>query len=171
MRYVPAVAFLAIAILTSAIGQASDKPKLKEPNEIKIYCPVVGLPGLKTECRCPSGYCSLKPKDTLTAEYQGGKIRFCCGNCVKMFKEAPAKFAVTANHQLVATKQAKQIACPNCGSTVSYVTPLDVGGITVGFCPECNDKAKAASPDERVKMVFSEKAFARGFETPSAKKK
>ena len=168
MRYLSIITLLGLALLTGAIGQASNPPD--EVKVIKIYCPIVGLPGLKTDCGCPGGYCSLKPSDKGTLEYQGGQLRFCCGRCAKMFKEMPAKFAVTANHQLVATKQAKQVKCPNCGSAVAYAVPVDIAGVPVGFCPDCRAKVIQASAEERLAMAFGEKAFARGFVVNVAQK-
>src|SRR5262249_39873153 len=60
----------------------------------------------------------LWPEVTLkstTLDYKGAKLYFCCSGCPKEFQKSPAKFAANANHQLVATLQAKQTSCPLCG--------------------------------------------------------
>lgn len=153
--------------LFTATLSAQSQPA-KDEKTVKFYCPVAGFPETK-ECLCKGGYCSLKPKATLTAEYKGGKLQFCCAMCIDDFKKTPAKFAVVANHQLVATGQAVQIACPSCGGKVSEVSG-DVAGIKVQFCSaDCQKKVADATAKNRVEMVFADKAFVKGFEVRSKK--
>src|SRR5437868_4869827 len=96
------LAGLALFGQAGTVGQASDSPK--KDSKVQFFCPVVGLPD-GPSCPCASGYyCSLKPTDRHTLEHKGAKLQFCCAGCVKVFKDAPAKFAATANHQLVATQ-------------------------------------------------------------------
>ncbi len=95
-------------------------------------------------------------------DYKGGKVFFCCMNCPKTFKVDTAKFAAKANHQLVATKQAKQVACPFTGEAVDAATKIKVSGAEVAFCCDmCKGKAEAA--DDKVTLIFADKAFDKAF--------
>ena len=55
---------------------------------------------------------SKPAKEANAVEYKGGKVFFCCMGCPKKFTADTAKYATAANAQLVATGQAKQVACP-----------------------------------------------------------
>jgi YHS domain-containing protein len=112
--------------------------------------------------------CLVNPKAPAKAEksvdYKGGKVFFCCDNCPKAFAKDTAKFATKANLQLVQTGQAKQEKCPFSGADLNPDTAVKVGGVEVKFCCEkCQGKAKAASADEAVDLVFNDKAFDKGF--------
>jgi len=103
-----------------------------------------------------------------SVDYKGGKVFFCCQNCPKAFKADTAKFAAKANHQLVATKQAKQVACPFTGEAVDAATKIKVDGAEVGFCCDmCKGKAEASK--DKVNLIFSDKAFDKGFKVGEAK--
>ena len=97
-----------------------------------------------------------------TVDYKGAKVYFCCPNCPKAFTADTAKFAAKANHQLVATKQAKQTACPFSGEDVDPATKIKVAGTEVGFCCDmCKGKAEASK--DQVELIFNDKAFEKGF--------
>ncbi|MBM3994815.1 MAG: hypothetical protein FJ303_11780 [Planctomycetes bacterium] len=166
MRFVSVLSscLLAFALCAQpgAVGETSDAPK--EPAKVTYYCPVVGIPDA-TRCPCSSGYyCSLQPKPGVTADYKGVKLQFCCGGCVKTFKENPAKFAVSANHQLIARKIATQQKCPLCGDKHDPGVTATIGGLKINLCsPECLKKFTDAKPADRVNLVFGDQAFARGF--------
>jgi YHS domain-containing protein len=97
-----------------------------------------------------------------SVEYKGAKVFFCCMKCPKTFAADTAKFAAKANHQLVATKQATQKACPFSGQPVTAGTEIKVGNVEVGFCCEmCQGKAKAEK--DQVALIFSDAAFEKGF--------
>ena len=97
-------------------------------------------------------------------EYKGGKVFFCCGNCVKKFKADNAKFATMANHQLVQTGQFKQVKCPLTGRDVNDNNKVKVGSVTVGVCcGGCEGKVKKAEGKAQVELVFGDKAFKKGF--------
>ena len=104
-----------------------------------------------------------------SAEYKGANVFFCCGNCAGKFAEDPKKFAVKANHQLVATKQFEQKVCPFSGGDLNPETAVKLAGVKVAFCcNNCKGKVEAAEKDaEKLEMVFNDKAFEKGF----AKKK
>jgi YHS domain-containing protein len=98
------------------------------------------------------------------AEYKGGQVYFCCEGCPGAFAKDTKKFAAKANHQLVATHQAKQTGCPMSGEDLDAETAIEIGGVEVAFC--CNNCKKAASSkegDEQVDLVFGDKAFEKGF--------
>jgi hypothetical protein len=168
--YLLGLAGIALVAQADSSGQPADPAK--QESKVKLFCPVVGLPDAPC-CPCATGYyCSLKPRPGLTADYKGAKVQFCCGGCAKMFKEAPAKFAVTANHQLVATKQAKQEKCPLCGGKTDPDATIDIAGVKVALCSEgCRKKVVDAPAKDRPGMVFGEQPFARGFVVAAAKDK
>ena len=89
-----------------------------------------------------------------SADYRDGKVYFCCGGCAGKFAADTKKFATKANHQLVATKQYEQQKCPFSG-----------GKLKVAFCcNNCKGKVEGAEDDAaKVKMVFANKAFEKGF--------
>ena len=114
---------------------------------------------------------ATKPaKEGNSVDYKGGKVYFCCMNCPKAFAKDTAKFATSANKQLAATGQAKQVACPYTGKDVAEGTAVKVGGVEVGFCcMNCKGKTEKASAEEAVEMVFNDKAFDKGFKVGEKK--
>jgi hypothetical protein len=117
-------------------------------SECKILCPVSGKPAA----------------DDVTAKYRGGEVRLCCSGCVGVFAKDPAKFASKANYQLVATKQAVQVACPFSGGKLDPEAATEVQGTKVAFCCNgCKGKAEKAKGDDQLALLFSDKAFEKGF--------
>lgn len=115
------------------------------------------------EPKCPiSGKTANKDA---AVDYKGAKVFFCCNGCPAAFTKSPEKFAAKANEQLVGTSQAKQIACPISGRDVNPDMMAEVEGVEVRFCcAGCKGKVeKAASADEKRELVFSDKAFEKGF--------
>ena len=101
------------------------------------------------------------------SEYKEGKVYFCCDGCKGKFDKDKDKFATQANHQLVATKQYKQKACPLSGGDVNPEKTVKVNGVEVGFCcGNCQGKVAAAEGAEQLKLVFGDDAFKKGFEKP-----
>jgi YHS domain-containing protein len=95
-----------------------------------------------------------------TRDYKGGKVYFCCDNCPKEFDKDNAKYASKANAQLAATGQAKQAKCPISGQAVDATKELTVAGAKVQFCCDmCKGKVEKAKDDEKLELVFSDKAF------------
>lgn len=95
-------------------------------------------------------------------DYKGGKVYFCCMNCPKAFAADKTKFAAKANHQLVATGQATQKACPFSGEAVNADTKIKVSGAEVAFCCDmCKGKAEASK--EQIDLIFNDKAFDKAF--------
>ncbi len=95
-----------------------------------------------------------------TTDYKDGKVYFCCMGCEKNFKADTAKYSTKANHQLVATGQAKQLNCPISGEPISSDKFLEVGGAKVYFCCDnCRNQAGKASGEQQVNMLFGEAAW------------
>jgi YHS domain-containing protein len=143
------LAAVASAVLLSAGLYAADAVKLDG-----IKCVVAGKNAAKA--------------DNAVA-YKGGNVYFCCMNCPKEFAKVPTKFALTANNQLAATGQAKQMACPYTGKELAEGTAVKVGGVEVKFCCDMckgkTEKAEAAA----IELVFNDKAFDKGFKVPAKK--
>jgi uncharacterized pyridoxamine 5'-phosphate oxidase family protein len=98
------------------------------------------------------------------ATYKEGKVFFCCDNCKGKFekssKEDIAKMAHKANHQLVATKQYEQQACPMSGGKLDAATAIEVNGTKIAFCcKNCKGEAEKLKGDEQVQKLFSDEAF------------
>lgn len=129
---------------------------------------------LAEEVKLEGVKCIMNPKAAAKADksvdYKGGKVYFCCDMCPKGFAKDPAKHAAKANMQLVATKQAAQEKCPITGMATKADKTAKVGEIEVAFCCEnCQGKVKKASAEEAVDLVFSDKAFDKGFKVTAKK--
>ena len=136
------------AFVASFVG-AEDK------KEFKATCPVA-----KTKAA----------KEDKSAEYRGAKVYFCCGGCPEAFKKDTAKFSTRANMQLVQTGQAKQEKCPLSGGDLNADTKIKVGDAEVAFCcNNCKGKVEKATGDDQLALVYSDKAFDKGFKVEKAK--
>jgi hypothetical protein len=115
-------------------------------------------------------------KEDKSAEWKDGKVFFCCdgckGNFAKATKEEKEKIAHKANHQLVATKQYEQKACPISGGKVDASTAIKVGGTEIAFCcKNCKGDAEKMKPEEQVEKLFGDEAFKKAkFELVKEKK-
>lgn len=123
----------------------------------------------KAEINLENVKCLVAPTKAASAEkssdYKDGKVYFCCDGCKGKFEKDKEKFAKQANHQLVATKQFKQKACPLSGGDVNPEKTVKINGVEIGFCcGNCQGKVAAAEGDAQLELVFSEKAFKNGFE-------
>jgi uncharacterized pyridoxamine 5'-phosphate oxidase family protein len=111
-----------------------------------------------------------------SAAWKDGKVFFCCDNCKGKFdsasKEDKDKMAAKANHQLVATKQYEQQACPTSGGKLDASTAIEVGGTKIAFCcNNCKGAAEKLKGDEQVEKLFGEEAFKKAkFELVKEKK-
>jgi YHS domain-containing protein len=123
------------------------------------------------ELKCPvSGHAASKQH---AAEHNGGKVYFCCDKCAKAFAAKTTEFAAKANLQLVVSGQFKLVKCPLEGYALNPITAMEVGGVKVLFCCKgCKNEVRLAkSEDERIKLVFNDKAFKKGFEKISSGEK
>lgn len=136
------VALAVVALVAASTLRAADAPALK--------CPVSG-----------------KAVDaTKTVDFNGGKVAFCCGNCPKAFDADKAKFAAKANLQLVQSKQLTQVKCPLTGKDCAPDKSVEVDGVKVGLCcAGCLGKAKKASGDELITLIFGDTS--KGFKAAS----
>ena len=138
--------------LVLAVAAAMLLPRLTAEEKDKLNgakCPVAG---------------TKAAKEDKTADYRGAKVYFCCENCPKAFAKDTAKYANKANHQLAQTGQAKQEKCPLSGGDLNKDKTADVSGVKVTFCCEkCQGKVEKAKDDEKLELVFAEKAFDKGF--------
>jgi|ERR1700677_1478721 YHS domain-containing protein len=122
-------------------AKAADEPQLK--------CPVSGHDASKDHA----------------AKYKDGQVYFCCDDCPKAFEANTKKFAAPANAQLVASGQYKEVKCPFSGQKLNPDTKVSVAGVDVTFCcNNCKAKVTKANEKARVKMVFNDKSFEKGFE-------
>jgi YHS domain-containing protein len=108
--------------------------------------------------------CLMNPKAAAKAEksseWKDGKVYFCCSNCLGSFEGDKKKFASKANHQLIATKQVEQGACPFSGGPAKADQKVEFKGATVTFCcGNCKGKAEKMSDDEKLEGLFGEKAY------------
>lgn len=118
--------------------------------------------------------CVVAPKaasESKSADYRDGKVYFCCGGCAGKFAKDKDKYSTKANHQLVATKQYEQKVCPFSGGDLNPETEVAFAGVKVAFCCNgCKGKVESGADDEaKVKMVFANKAFEKGFEKKAKK--
>jgi YHS domain-containing protein len=128
------------AIFCVALAVAETSPAADSAG-VDLKCPVSGQPADKSHA----------------ADFNGGKVYFCCDNCPKAFAKDSAKHAAKANLQLVQTGQLKQVACPFSGQPTDPETAIDVGGVKVAFCcNNCKGKAEKAKGDEQLGMIFSD---------------
>lgn len=95
-----------------------------------------------------------------TSDWKDGKVFFCCDNCKGKFEGDKKKFAAQANHQLIASKQVEQKACPFSGGAVNKEKTVEFKGATMAFCCDnCKGKAEKMTDDQKVEELFGEKAY------------
>ncbi len=127
-------------------------------------CPAACAAAADKKC---SATCPISGKainKSVAVDYKGGKVFLCCPGCTGAFEKSTAKYTAKANLQLVATGQAKQAKCPLTGGNCNPDTATDVAGVKVSFCcGGCKGKVTKAKGDERIKLLFSDKAFAKSF--------
>ncbi|MEX2561180.1 MAG: YHS domain-containing protein [Pirellulales bacterium] len=133
------LAALVVTALAFSQSLVADDKKDSE-KEFSATCPVSGQPA----------------KEDKTVAYKGKKVYFCCENCPKAFEKDPKKFAVKANHQLLATGQMILVACPFTGRDLNPETAVKLGGAEVAFCcMNCKGKFDKAGDDEKLALVFT----------------
>ncbi len=97
-----------------------------------------------------------------SSDWKESKVYFCCGNCLKKFDGDKKSFASKANHQLIASKQVEQKACPFSGGELKKDFSVEFKGATVGFCCDgCKGKAGKMSDDDKMEKLFGEDAYAK----------
>lgn len=141
-------AFASLALVAGSV-LAADK-------EFKASCPVSG---------------KAASQDNAVA-FKGKEVYFCCENCPTAFKANSDKFAAKAHHQLLATGQIIQVACPLTGNKLNKATLSEVAEAKVSFC--CNNcKGKFDKAEDKVALVFAsiDKGFTLQTTCPVSNKK
>ncbi len=99
-------------------------------------------------------------KEDKASDWKDGKVYFCCGNCLKKFADDSKKFAAKANHQLIATEQVEQKACPFSGGELNAETAIEFKGAKIAFCcNNCKGKTEKMSDEDKVEKLFGEAAY------------
>lgn len=99
-------------------------------------------------------------KEDKAADWKDGKVYFCCGNCLKKFNDDSKSFAAKANHQLIASGQVTQGACPFSGGALNKDASVEFKGAKVGFCcNNCKGKAEKFTDDEKLDKLFGDAAY------------
>lgn len=102
--------------------------------------------------------------EKFSVDYLGHKVFFCCNGCKNKFAKNPESYTAKANHQLVATGQVVQLACPFSGEQVSEDESSEVAGVLVKYCCEhCKSKVAQAEAEGQMEMVFGTNGFKKGF--------
>ncbi|HID23834.1 MAG TPA: YHS domain-containing protein [Planctomycetaceae bacterium] len=115
--------------------------------------------------------CNMQVSEDISTDYKGAKLYFGCNGCPARFKANVDKYAAKANAQLVASKQAKQKACPLSGRPCKKQISMKVADTTVYFCCNgCKRRVAKLKGDAQVEKVFGDVAFEKGFEIPKKKK-
>jgi YHS domain-containing protein len=141
-----------LALVTLSVYAAEEKKEAKKEGPV---CPVSGKPCLKEH----------------SVAYREAEVYFCCPNCPKAFEANTEKFATKANLQLVQTKQAKQTKCPLTGRDMADDKTVAVKGVNINVCcPNCLAKVTKAEGDEQLALLFSDKAFDKGFKVAKKSK-
>lgn len=118
------------------------------------------------KCKCPVAGKEFAVADAAASvDYKDATVYFCCGGCKAKFEGDVKKFSAKANKQLVVTGQAKQVKCPIAGRDMNPEKMVTVDNVKVSVCcGGCQGKAEAAQGDAQIELLFSDKAFKKGFE-------
>lgn len=104
----------------------------------------------------------LKSKDH-KVRYKDGEVYLCCEQCAKEFSANTEEFATKANHQLVATGQYVQKACPVSGESVSDGFSTRIAAVEVGLhCQDCVEQMSNISIPKHI-FIFGEDNFGLSF--------
>ena len=119
--------------------------------------------------KCPVSGKAAKADQSVA--YRDAKVYFCCDGCPESFNKDKAKYATKSNHQLVQTGQAKQVKCPIKEKDLNKDATVEISGVKATFCCNgCKGQVEKAKDDEKLEMVFADKAFDKGFKVEKPKK-
>ena len=144
-----------VAMADEKKKEVGDKPAKAEKEEAKFAakCPVSGADAKKEQ----------------TAKYKEKDVYFCCEKCKAKFEADSAEYSTKANHQLVQTKQFRQIQCPLTGGKINKEQSAKVEGVKVTFCCEkCKGAIEAVTKEEQLTKIFSEEVFTKAFAAKKA---
>ena len=141
-----------LIIVFSSLGFSEDS----NVNESKVICVV-------------SGEVIEGDYKEESAKYKEGEVYFCCGGCKMDFEEDASKFSTTSNFQLLATKQYSETnVCPVSGRKIKNKKEVTIEGISIALCcAGCVKKVNKS--DNKVSLLFSDKAFDKGFSKSKSK--
>ena len=109
-------------------------------------------------------------KEAKTSEWKECNVYFCCDNCKGKFDADKKAMAAKANHQLIATGQVTQKACPFSGGELNKDATVEFKGAKVSFCcNNCKGKAEKMSDDDKVANLFGEEAYGKAKFAKAAK--
>ena len=107
----------------------------------------------KAEPKCPVSGKAINKEHS--ADFEGGKVYFCCPNCPGPFEKNTEKFAAKARHQMVLTGELEQIHCPISHKDFKADKSTDVSGVEVKFCcGNCKAKVEKMTADEQIASCF-----------------
>ena len=107
----------------------------------------------KPEAKCPVSGKAINKE--VSADFEGGKVYFCCEGCPGPFEKDTAKYGAKARHQMCLTGQLEQIHCPIAHKAFKAEQSTDVGGVEVKFCcGNCKGKVEKMTDDEKVAACF-----------------
>ena len=99
-------------------------------------------------------------KEDKSVDYKSGKIYFCCGDCLKKFDGDKKTYAANANHQLIASKQVEQKACPFTGGDLNKDATIEFKGATIAFCcNNCKGKAEKYKDEDKLAKIFGDEQY------------
>jgi transcription elongation factor Elf1 len=113
--------------------------------------------------------CGKPASSDFSVDWNGGKVYLACPNCKASFAGDKKSYAPMANIQLIATRQAKQFACPLTGKKASAAITVTIKGVKVRFCcNNCKGKVANLKEKEQLKLVFSNEAFKKAYKVTAA---
>lgn len=159
-----------IGIMLSAVSHTG-AVEAEKPADADIK--KAAMKKIMAELKCPMSGKPINAEKMVA--YKDSKVYVCCGGCVKGFAgklKTDDSLAAKANHQLVLTKQAKQVKCGfNGRGKVNEKTLTKFAGTEVGFCcKSCKGKFTEMKDAEKVQVVFG-KNFDKAFVVEAQEKK
>jgi hypothetical protein len=99
-------------------------------------------------------------KEAKASDWKECSVYFCCDNCKGKFDADKKAMAAKANHQLIATSQVTQKACPFSGGELNKDASVEFKEAKVSFCcNNCKGKAEKMTDDEKLDKLFGEGAY------------
>jgi len=118
---------------------AAQRAAVAKLPKVQVTCPVSGEP--------------VDPE--VTVDYNGEKVAFCCGGCVKKFQASPDSFKAK-----LAASYTYQTKCPVMGKDINpkAFTTLKSGAKIYYCCPGCDAKLRG-NPDKYAEALEAQGIF------------
>ncbi|MEM8667963.1 MAG: hypothetical protein AAGG48_10630 [Planctomycetota bacterium] len=96
--------------------------------------------------------------------YKNARLYFSSKSAVEAYLKTPATYEAYANHQVIATKQYEQLACPLSGEEPDEDSvTVKIAGVDVQLlCEECAKELAKDTRKEQIEMLFDEEGFKLG---------